>query len=43
MNINEQPILSDFNCFLDYVVQNPTLNLTKDRAVLHSKDLIAIR
>jgi hypothetical protein len=42
MNINEQPILSDFNRFLDYVVQNPSLNLTKDKCVLRNKDLMAI-
>jgi hypothetical protein len=42
MNISEQLILSDFNRFLDYVVQNPSLNLTKDKCVLRSKDLMAI-
>lgn len=42
MNISQLPILSDFNRFLDYIAQKPVLELTKDKGVLRSKDLIAI-
>lgn len=42
MYFSDQPILSDFRTFLDYIEQKGGLELTKDKNVLRSADLLTL-
>jgi hypothetical protein len=42
MYCTNQPILRDFNSFLDYISQSKSLELTKDKGCLRSADLLQL-
>lgn len=42
IHFSEQPILTDFDRFLTYLIERPALQLTNDKALLKGPDLLAL-